>query len=79
MQNYTVIYKEYYQTETLIRRQIEQELQQAQLDIQTWKQEFESEHNRQPTQEELSPGARNWMKRVKLATKVLEHEWKLCV
>ena len=77
--NYTAIYKEYYQTETLIQRQIEQELQQAELDIQTWKQEFESEHNRQPTQEELSPAARNWMKHVKLATKVLEHEWKLCM
>ena len=43
--NYTAIYKKYYQTETLIWRQIEQELQQARLDIQTWKQEFKSEHN----------------------------------
>ena len=58
----------------LIRQQIEQELQQAQLEIQSWKQESVSEHNWQPAQVELSPAARNGMKCVKLAIKVLERE-----
>ena len=77
--NYTAIYKQYCQTESLILRKIKQELQQAQLEIQSWKQEFERENDQQPTQEEVSPAARNSLKRVNLATKALEHEWKLCV